>query len=348
MSRQMIHFAFLLALLLIGTWLLMGYVLPIGLPFLLGLALALAAEPAVSMLNGKLGFPRGGAAALGVSAVFLLTVTLLFLLLGFLGRQLQQLTGILPQVEATITQATDLLQAWLTALANKLPAAIGIPFAEWTAQLFSGGSAIVEQATMLIPKLASSLLGSLSNGLLGLITGMISAYMISGRLPALRQWWQEHQIPHWQDKWIPALRELKKALGGWLLAQLKLAGLALIMMSAGFLLLRIPHSLLWAGIITLVDAFPILGVGTVLVPWAVVCLLQDNAVRGFGLLAIYGVVWLSRSVLEPKLVGKGLGLDPLVTLIAIYAGWKLWGIPGMLLAPILALTATQIIKQLQK
>lgn len=348
MSRHTIHYVFSLALGLLGAWLFMGYLLPIGLPFLLGIGLALGAEPATKLLSGKLGFPRGGAAAISVSALFLLVVTVLCFVLALLVRQMQQLTGILPALAQTVEQATTLLQQWLLTLAQKLPEPVQIPLAAMTENLFSGGSALLEQLAMQLPKLATGLLGSVSQGMLGLITGIISAYMISNRLPALRQWWQHHPIPGWQQRWLPALRNLRKALGGWLLAEVKLAGLAFGCMTVGFLLLRIENSLLWAALVTLVDAFPILGVGTVLVPWALVCLLQDEFVRGIGLLAIYGVVWLSRSILEPKLVGRGLGLDPLVTLIAIYAGWKLWGIPGMLLAPILALTATQIAKQMKQ
>ena len=131
------------------------------------------------------------------------------------------------------------------------------------------------------------------------------------------------------------------------MAEVKLAGIAFVVMATGFLLLRIENSFVWAALITLVDAFPIFGVGTVLVPWALVCFLQRNIAKGIGLLAIYAVAWLSRSILEPKLVGRGLGLDPLATLIAIYAGWKLWGIVGMLLAPILTLAVAQVAKQMK-
>lgn len=347
MSRQTIQSVLILALSGLGIWLFMGYLLPIGLPFLLGILLALAAEPATKLLSGKLGLPRGGATALSVSAVFLLTVTVLSFLLALLVRQLQQLSGILPGLAQTVTQAFSLLQSWLQNLAHRLPDPMQRPVTDLTAKLFSGGSALLEQLAMQLPKLATGLLGGVSQGMLGLITGIISAYMISNRLPALRQWWQRHQIPQWQQRWLPALRGLRKALGGWLWAEVKLAGIAFVVMAAGFLLLRIENALVWAALITLVDAFPILGVGTVLVPWALVCFLQDDIVRGIGLLAIYAVAWLSRSILEPKLVGRGLGLDPLATLIAIYAGWKLWGIVGMLLAPILTLAGTQVVKQMK-
>lgn len=347
MSRQTIQSLLILALTGLGIWLFMGYLLPIGLPFLLGILLALAAEPATKLLSGRLGLPRAGATALSVSAVFLLTVTVLSFLLALLVRQLQQLSGILPGLAQTVTQAFSLLQSWLQNLTQKLPVPMQRPVTDLTAKLFSGGSALLEQLAMQLPKLATGLLGGVSQGMLGLITGIISAYMISNRLPALRQWWQRHPLPQWQQRWLPALRGLRKALGGWLWAEVKLAGIAFVVMAAGFLLLRIENALIWAALITLVDAFPILGVGTVLVPWALVCFLQDDIVRGIGLLAIYAVAWLSRSILEPKLVGRGLGLDPLATLIAIYAGWKLWGIAGMLLAPILTLAGTQVAKQMR-
>lgn len=347
MSHQVIRYTLLAAALLVGTWLLLGYLLPIGLPFLLGMGLALAAAPTAEHLQRRWKLPQGLACGVAVSAVFLLMLTVLSFLLGLLARQLQRFSGLLPHLEETIGQAAMLLQHFLTDAAGRLPGSIGLWATDLTQRLFSQGGSLLEQAVMQIPKLATALLGSLSQGAFGLITGIISAYMICIRLPKLKLWWQNHQPPHWQKKWAPALKGLKKALGGWLLAELKLAGIAFGVMALGFLLLRIENGLLWAGLVTLVDAFPILGVGTVMVPWALVCFLQGNAVRAVGLLAIYGVVWLSRSILEPKLVGKGLGLDPLLTLIAIYAGWKLWGIAGLLLAPILALAAAQIAKQLK-
>lgn len=347
MSRHTIQTAVFLAFALLAVWLFMGYLLPIGLPFLLGILLALAAEPATKLLSAKMGLPRGGAAALSVSAVFLLSVTAISFAFALLIRQLQQLSGILPGLAQTVSQAMVLLQTWLENLASRLPDPMQRPVTDLTAKLFSGGNSLLEQLALQLPKLATGLLGGVSQGMLGLLTGIISAYMISNRLPALQQWWQRHQIPQWQQRWLPALRSLRKALAGWFLAEVKLAGIAFVVLSLGFFLLRIENSLLWAVLITMLDAFPILGVGTVLIPWALVCFLQEHMARGIGLLAIYAVAWLSRSILEPKLVGRGLGLDPLVTLIAIYAGWKLWGILGMLLAPILTLVVAQVAKQMK-
>ena len=110
------------------------------------------------------------------------------------------------------------------------------------------------------------------------------------------------------------------------------------LVTAGFLLLRIEYAPLWAMVVSLVDALPILGTGTILVPWALVCLVQHDTARAIGLLGIYAATSLTRSTLEPRFVGRQLGLDPLVTLISLYVGFRLWGIAGMMLAPLLVIT----------
>ena len=136
---------------------------------------------------------------------------------------------------------------------------------------------------------------------------------------------------------------MRTAVGGWLKAQIKLSAVTWLILTTGFFLLRVSYAPLWAAMVSLVDAFPILGTGTVLLPWALISFVQDNAARGMGLLGIYAVVSVTRSVLEPKLVGKQLGLDPLVTLAALYAGYRLWGLGGMILAPLLAVTVRNLI-----
>ena len=105
------------------------------------------------------------------------------------------------------------------------------------------------------------------------------------------------------------------------------------------------HAPLAAFLTTLVDALPVLGTGMVLIPWALICFLGGNSIRGLGLLGLYATAALVRSVLEPKLVGSHLGLDPLVTLIAMYCGLRLWGLAGMLLLPMLAATVFQALPE---
>ena len=78
-----------------------------------------------------------------------------------------------------------------------------------------------------------------------------------------------------------------------------------------------------------------------------VCLVQHNTGRALGLVGLYIATALTRSTLEPRLVGRQLGLDPLVTLIALYVGFRLWGLPGMILSPLLVITLISMFPQVQ-
>ena len=82
-----------------------------------------------------------------------------------------------------------------------------------------------------------------------------------------------------------------------------------------------------------VDVLPILGTGTVLIPWAVVCLFQRQYVTAAGLMVIYGICYFFREFAEARLMGTQLGITGLETLIAIYVGLSLFGVWGMLLGP---------------
>jgi predicted PurR-regulated permease PerM len=147
----------------------------------------------------------------------------------------------------------------------------------------------------------------------------------------------------WQKGLREARRRIRAAFGGWIKAQLKMMGIVFLLLTAGLWILKVEYALLFGGIISLLDALPVLGTGTVLIPWALISFLQDHAPLGFGLLTLYGVSALIRMVLEPRLVGRHLGLHPLLTLMAFYAGCRLFGLPGMIGFPLLALICRQLL-----
>ncbi len=321
------------------------YLFSIALPFVLGAALAWGAEPGVSFLSRKAQLPRWAASGVGVTGFFVLVLTLLVGLISLLVRQLGRLSGLLPQLAEAISAGLGSLEGWLSGLAVQLPQSVAPLMQQCVEKLFSDSSALVDQAASRVPQMATGLMGTLGQWGFILFTAILSGYMISARLPGIRSWCREKLPKAWREQYLPALKALRQATGGWLLAQGKLMVLTFILLTAGFFLLQIENALLIAGLVTLVDAFPILGTGTVLIPWSIVCLLQGDSARGIGLLGVYAVVWLLRSVLEPRIVGRELGLDPLVTLFSIYAGFCLMGITGMLIAPIVAMLATQLLKQ---
>lgn len=113
-------------------------------------------------------------------------------------------------------------------------------------------------------------------------------------------------------------------------------------LSVGLWLLKIPHVLPIAAMIAVVDLLPILGVGTVLIPWGIILILSGQAGTGGGLLALYLVIAIVRHILEPRLVSRQLGLHPLVTLLSMYVGLQTIGLAGVLLFPLAALIVRQI------
>lgn len=348
----MSHFSARKLILLLVTatacWLGVRFLLPIATPFLLAALLALAAEPLVHGLNKHLHLPRGVAAGIGITVALVLTVLLLLALCALLVRELGALAGVLPDLESATLSGLDSLEIWLLGLAQKAPKGISPILVHGVEGMFSSGSALLDGLTSRLLNLATSILKALPDSALGLGTWVLASFMLSARLPRIRAWLVEHLPKAWHERYAPHLQTLKKTVSGWLLAQSKLVGVTFCILTAGFLLLQISHPILWAAATCLVDILPVLGTGTVLIPWSVVCFLQGDSLRGIGLLAIYAVVSLLRSVLEPRLVGKQLGLDPLVTLLAIYAGYRLWGLPGMLIAPVLAVAASQILLETKK
>lgn len=330
------------------VWLGIRYFLPLFLPFLLGAGLALTAEPMVSFFCKRAHMPRAIAAGIGVTTAFCCIAMLLLLVCAFIVRELGILAGIVPDLEDTARSGMTLVENWLLRLSSYAPEGIESILEQNVTDLFSDGTALLDQAVRYVLGLAGNLLSHVPDSALGLGTAVISGFMISAKLPGIKSWLTSH-LP--REKLRPALdtlKRMKNAVGGWLLAQLKLSGMTLLILMAGFLILRIPYAPLWALGVCLVDAFPVLGTGTILLPWALICFLQEDAARTVGLLGVYAVVTLTRSALEPRLVGRQLGLDPLVTLMALYIGYKIWGIGGMILAPLLAVTAIQIVPERKK
>lgn len=320
---------------LLALWLGGKYLLPVLLPFLLGAVIALAAEPAVRFGTGKLHMSRPLAAGLGVSLTLLLSASVVWLVGALAVKELGNLAGKLPDVEATVEQGVDMLRQWSVQLTNRLPEKARRFAAGTTEKMFDSTNVLQGQLTNRIPTMVRSVLGWLPGGALGIGTGVLAGFMLSVRLPKLRLWLQQRLPSQWQEKYLPALKRIRSSVLSWLKAQLKLSAVTWGIVTVGFLLLQIPYGPFWAFLVAVVDAVPVLGTGTVLLPWALVELLQGEGLRALGLVLIYGLAFLTRTLLEPKLVGRHLGLDPLVTLVCLYAGYRFWGIGGMILAPML-------------
>ncbi len=324
-----------------GLWLGIQYLLPVALPFLLGAALAVAAEPLVRPLSARL--PRGAAAGIGVTAALVGLIGLLSILGAVAVRELRTLAGVIPALTDSAQQGLLVLEDWMVGLSDAAPEGVRPMLQKTVLNAFDDGSMVLQQLTQHLPGMVTGTISKVGSGVLGIGTGLIAAFLISARLPKLKDTFRSRLPESYQTRWQPALRRVRTALTGWLKAQLKLSAVTWGIVTVGFWVLQIPYAPAWAALVAVVDAVPILGTGTILVPWAVVCLLQGNSLQAIGLLCTYGAAAITRTVLEPRFMGQQLGLDPLTTLIALYAGYRFWGIPGLLLTPIVAAAAKSLI-----
>ncbi len=110
--------------------------------------------------------------------------------------------------------------------------------------------------------------------------------------------------------------------------------LTYVELAIGFTILRIPYAPLIAVIIAIFDILPVLGVGGILLPWALILFIMKDIPLGIGILVLYLIITFIRNTAEPRLVGKQIGLHPLATLIFMYLGLKFLGFLGMFLFPV--------------
>ena len=143
------------------------------------------------------------------------------------------------------------------------------------------------------------------------------------------------QIP---DSKRQVFKEARSFFGGTILkclvSYIAIFGITFLELALGFTFLRIPHAILLAALVAVVDILPVLGTGTVLLPWGVLSLVMGDYGIGTGILLLYLVIAIVRNTIEPKLVGKQMGLHPMVTFAGMLLGLKYFGFLGMLGVPL--------------
>ncbi len=327
------------------VYLFLQYALPLLLPFLLAFAVSWMIRPVAHKISKKTHLPRGLCSVLLLLAVFGLGGWGLWAgsvrLISELGNLVQRLLS-----DGGIFDAMDSLMLW----AEGIGARFGLFSAseEGSAQAFYDGvmqmvGNILSSLAARLPELAASLFSALPSVLFFLIVSVVACFyfctdgtsITRGLGSLLPRKWQQ-KLPRVRENLRDVLRKYVKAYGLLLL-------LTFALLLVGFWILRVEYAFLLAFLIALADLLPVIGVGTILIPWGIVMLLQKNFYLGFGLLILYLVISLIRQVAEPKILGKSLGLHPLLTLFATYVGFSLFGLLGMILAPIVVLFAKRVL-----
>jgi len=217
-------------------------------------------------------------------------------------------------------------------------------------QLSSIGNQIDEMLNSFLKSLASDIGAALSafaaaavralpSILLSLVISIIASFYFALDFEAINDW-MLRMLPQKMRAKAPRLKQKTKSLAArYLKAYSILMVLTFFEIFIGLSVIGVDYAFLLALGISFLDILPIFGVGTVLIPWAVFSFFTHDFSRGIGLVTLWAIVTVIRQIAEPKIVGGTIGLHPIVTLIGMYVGFRLFGIVGMFLSPAVIIAA---------
>lgn len=316
-------------------------------PFLIGFIISLLIEPIIKKLAEKTGIARKTSAIIVLIIIFSILIGLI-------------LWGVI----TLITESSDLLDSInvyidkiylfmkscmgkLQAKQVKLPARVTEMFESCTTELLTY---ITKYASTFLTESLEKIT-MIPIAFIYITITILSTYFIcADRFYILDQ--LEHHVPRlWVRKFGNHVREISSILGNYLKAEVILVIISFFVVLIGLYIgkitgLPIEYPLLCALGIAFVDALPILGSGTVMIPWAIISALDGKLSLSLLLIGLYILVAIIRQVLEPKLVSNRIGTHPIFTLIAMYTGFKIIGIMGLFLGPIVLIILKNIFSQM--
>ena len=205
---------------------------------------------------------------------------------------------------------------------------------------------VIEFVQAILMKILNVITSMPTIGIYIVITILATYFICADRLYILDQ--MEHHFPKlWVKRIGNHVKDISHKLGNYLKAELILVSISFVIILIGLYIFKwigfdIKYPLLMAFIIGFVDALPILGAGTVMLPWAVISAVNNQLRFGICLLVLYIITVIARQILEPKIISNQIGIHPIFTLIAMYTGFEFLGILGILLGPIILIIVKDI------
>lgn len=302
------------------------------LPFMIGWVIALIAGPVVRLLDQKVRIWRSFSSIAIIVLVIGGIMAIMWGLSAWLFRQVVDLSDNLPGVETAMKDAAALLEDRIAGMLAALPGNIHFSFRELGNSAIEYLSKYLGNIGQPAMEMAGDFLSSIPNAIVYVIVTILSAYFFLTDKEELTKKLYD-VLPESVHHTIEVMKgRTTKLVGGYFFAQVKIMLLMYVILVIGFLILRVPYSGVIAILVALLDFLPVFGTGTVLVPWGIISLIMGNYFQGIGMFVLYGVTLLGRQLLQPKLVGDAMGLNPLATLFFMYLGFRISGIAGMILA----------------
>lgn len=328
---------------LLGAYLFFDFLLGVLAPFLIAFLLAAVTHPVAKRFAARTRLPQKPVAVAFTLLALGAVGFLLYLLFSRALLELQNLVNQLSTEGGVLESKFANFGQWFSTLVSRMPKELSGVFTWLEGYIEDPQGFFAEQLRRMlgritegVPTLLMRIVGALPAVLLFLLVTLIACFYFSVEYETVLKSVWGVLPPKWQEKMPRICHRARVGAGQYLRAYCLLFLITFGELLLGFAVLRVNFVFLLALLVALLDFLPIFGVGTVLLPWAVFSLVTGSTVLGIGLLVLYAIITIVRQVIEPHIVGKSLGLHPILMLVALYAGLKIFGIIGFFAGPAVA------------
>ncbi len=301
-------------------------------PFVIGWIIAAVAAPLVNWLEKRLKIVKKLGSALIVILVLAAIILAVYFGISRLAAEISDLIRNFPEIYAQLETGLGQIGDTLSGIFERLPS--GVRSAWNTAvenldQYMGGLVSDISEPTMTA---AGNIAKQVPSYLISFLVAVLSAYFFIVQREEVLNWMKKVSPESIQKRMAFVIDNLRCAVGGYFKAQFKIMAIVFAILFVGLGMLGTQYFVLVAFLIAFLDFLPVFGTGTAMIPWAVYEFFMGDYKLTVALIVIYVITQAAHQLLQPKLVGDSVGLNPLVTLILLYIGYRMGGILWMILA----------------
>ncbi len=320
--------AVIIALIFIISKFMLAYLFP----FLIGILLSFVMQKPSGFIAEKTGLKKGYCSAILVTATYVFVIAVAVLIIWTVISSMAGIAGASSDYFKTVAdffvKVTNKAKKITVLMPNGISDRVGS-----MAESFLSG--IADRITSFLSKIATNTAKNLPAFLISSIVTVVASFYIAKDFEKIKKFFKNFLKPKTYKTVVEIKDIVQKSIFKFAVGYLLLMGITFVEMAVGFLILRVKYAVLVAALVSVIDLLPVLGTGTVLIPWSVISFLSENTSRGFGLIILYIIITVIRNFLEPRIIGKQVGINPLLTLITMFVGLKISGIAGMVFLPVI-------------
>lgn len=328
------YFLNILIWILALTFLIFGapYLIRLTLPFIFGWVVALLANPLVRMMDRRLGIKPKLSSAIIILLVFFALALILYASISKLFSEASAFFEQLPAMYQSIAADVAIIEENIERMMNALPLVKKEALIDGFDKVSDFLLSKLQKASSPTIEAAGTFAKNIPSALITTIITILSAYFMIADKEKIAEYIKSHFSEGIKARGRKLSKGIKQVISGYLKAQVIILAFVGLILFVGLLILKVRFALLFSVLIALLDFLPFFGTGAALGPWAVYHFLAGNYQMTAGLAIIYVVSQLVRRIIEPKVLGDTIGMNPMLTMALMYIGYKTIGVMGLIFA----------------